>query len=52
MTNEEWFCDLSAENKAEVIVRLAVNYGSNLDNKFLYDCAYKWLKEKHKDANT
>ncbi len=43
MTNEEWFCSLSTEEKAKRIINIAVNS----------DCDYKtiveWLKQPHRE---
>ena len=41
MTNEEWFCSLSTEEKAKRIINIAVN--SDCD----YRTIVEWLKEKH-----
>ena len=65
MTNEEWFCSLSTEEKAEFLMRVFKNCAWCLDggspqecpfNEFL-DCPaeskenmMKWLKEKHHDS--
>ena len=40
-TNEEWFCQLQTEEKAEVIAQLS-SYGGNVE------AILEWLKEKHR----
>lgn len=60
MTNEEWFCSLSTEEKAEFSMRVFKNCAWCLDgslcpfNEFPEHCPteskenmMKWLKEKH-----
>lgn len=63
MTNEEWFCNLSTEEKAEFSMRVFLNCTWCLDggnpkecpfNEFSEHCPaeskenmMKWLKEKH-----
>ena len=42
LTNEEWFCSLSTEGKAEVIAQLS-SYGGNVEAILL------WLKQPHKE---
>lgn len=41
MTNEEWFCNLSTEEKAEWII-----YKGNLSTKWGW---VEWLKQEHKE---
>lgn len=41
MTNEEWFCGLSTEEKAEWII-----YKGNLATKWGW---VEWLKQEHKE---
>lgn len=41
MTNEEWFCGLSTEEKAEWII-----YKGNLSTKWGW---VEWLKQEHKE---
>ena len=41
MTNEEWFCQLSTEEKAKRIINIAVN--SDCD----YRTIVEWLKQPH-----
>ena len=54
-TNEEWFCGLSTEDKAEAITDMIEecvewNYGIRMNevrNKIQRDYVVRWLKEKH-----
>ncbi len=51
-TNEEWFCGLSTEEKADVLTEIACeSYYAGLDGKLppRHNCKHfmKWLKEKH-----
>jgi hypothetical protein len=41
MTNEQWFCSLSTEEKAKRIINIAVN--SDCD----YRTIVEWLKQPH-----
>ena len=43
MTNEEWFCGLSTEEKAKRIINIAVN--SDCD----YRTIVEWLKQPHRE---
>lgn len=43
MTNEEWFCQLSTEEKAKIMIRLV----NNLEKRELIA---EWLKEKHNEV--
>ncbi len=61
MTNEEWFCSLSTEEKANFLLRIFGNCGwcrdggnpkfcpTDFENSCLFedDGLVKWLKEKH-----
>ena len=57
-TNEEWFCGLSTEDKAEAITDMIEecvewNYGIRMNevrNKIQRDYVVRWLKEKHNGA--
>ena len=42
-TNEEWFANLSTEEKAKIIINIAVN--SNCD----YRTIVEWLKQSHRE---
>jgi len=54
MTNEEWFCGLSTEEKAEFFVKIElsamhpVKRGSIDTKKFIEDVT-EWLKQQHKE---
>ena len=52
LTNEEWFCGLSIEEKAKTIICLAVN-SMHKKRKGLIENdvneIMRWLKEKHND---
>ena len=41
-TNEEWFCQLSTEEKAEIIAQLS-SYGGNVE------AILEWLKQPHRE---
>ena len=43
LTNEEWFCGLSTEEKAKRIINIAVN--SDCD----YRTIVEWLKQPHRE---
>jgi hypothetical protein len=47
MTNEEWFCQLSTEEKAKVLRRKT--YGNSEDNESVEQGWVNWLKAKHED---
>ena len=47
MTNEEWFCGLSTEEKAKVLRRRT--YGNSEDNEAIEQGWVNWLKAKHED---
>ena len=47
MTNEEWFCQLSTEEKAKVLRRRT--YGNSEDNETVEQGWVNWLKAKHED---
>ena len=47
MTNEEWFCQLSTEEKAKVLRRKT--YGNSEDNEAIEQGWANWLKAKHED---
>ncbi len=61
LTNEEWFCSLSTEEKANFLLRIFGNCGwcrdggnpkfcpTDFENSCLFedDGLVKWLKEKH-----
>ena len=47
MTNEEWFCGLSTEDKAKVLRRRT--YGNSDDNETVEQGWVNWLKAKHED---
>lgn len=46
-TNEEWFCQLSTEEKAKVLRRRT--YGNSEDNESVEQGWVNWLKAKHED---
>ena len=48
VTNEEWFCDLSTEEKAKAIVCLAVNAFHKQKKETDVDKIKQWLQEEHK----
>lgn len=54
-TNEEWFCTLSTEEKAEVFYEIAKNDFEKLRKQFYgianddIDAIAMWLKEIHKE---
>lgn len=51
MTNEEWFCTLSTEEKATFLaiqIRLGVEFYRTNDERYQdHDWWVKWLREKH-----
>jgi hypothetical protein len=47
MTNEEWFCQLPTEEKAEVILKKTTEL--RLERKWSEKYIAEWLKEVHKD---
>lgn len=49
-TNEEWFCDLSTEEKAKAIVCLAVNAFHKQKKETDVDKIKQWLQEEHRDG--
>ena len=46
-TNEEWFCNLSTEEKAKWLNQQMM-YAAREQGYFTVDGLIKWLKEKHK----
>lgn len=47
LTNEEWFCSLSTEDKARVLRRKT--YGNSEENESVEQAWMHWLKAKHED---
>ena len=46
MTNEEWLCQLSTEEKAECITNISFNTGYDSYN-FVLQKVVEWLKQPH-----
>jgi len=50
LTNEEWFCQLTTEEKAKAIVCLAVNAFHKQKKETDVDKIKQWLQEEHRDG--
>lgn len=48
LTNEEWFCGLSTEDKARIFTIIAFNAGYD-PVEVVLKRVQKWLKEEHHD---
>ena len=48
LTNEEWFCGLSTEDKARIFAIITFNAG-NEPFEVVLKRVQKWLKEEHHD---